>query len=203
MLIANCTLSYAQQNKGSKLDLVTSKDLPSLLKNAKTDSLLKLERLTALYFHEQLNEYRVKRKRDKLYWDDTLWMAARNHAVWMLKNDKISHTQSTSSKSFSGKSYKDRIAFVVNRKVSYGATGENALYNSNSGKTKSIDAWAQEMARICFNQWKNSKDHHDNMLQKLFQVHAMAIVVDASGQVFAVDLFTSKPAEYEGSYELK
>ncbi len=191
--ICICCLQTANgQQKQSKTTLLTVEDLQLFVSLSKTDSIVKLERLTALYFHEMLNEYRQKKKRERLSWDDTLWLAARNHAVWMMKNDKISHTQSTSSKAFTGKSYKDRITYVLKEKVSFNATGENALYNSNSGQSKQIDLWAKELANICFNQWKNSKDHHDNMIQKLFNTHGMAIIIDPNGEVYAVDLFVLK-----------
>lgn len=188
----SCLATVNGQQKQSKTTLMTIDDLQSFISLSKTDSIVKLERLTAQYFHDILNEYRQKKKRERLSWDDTLWLAARNHAVWMMKNDKVSHIQSTSSKAFTGKNYKDRIAYVLKEKVSFNATGENALYNSNSGKSKHIDLWAKELASICFNQWKNSKDHHENMIQKLFNSHGMAIIIDPNGEVYAIDLFVYK-----------
>ena len=60
--------------------------LNAIKKTAETDSVQFIERLAAFYFHENINEYRKASNKGKLVWDDTLWLASRNHCVWMAAN---------------------------------------------------------------------------------------------------------------------
>lgn len=93
-----------------KLELVHQ--LPAIKKSAETDSVQFIERLAAYYFHQNINEYRKANEKSILVWDDTLWLASRNHCVWMCANNELSHGEKKGTYFFSGKQPGDRIDYV-------------------------------------------------------------------------------------------
>lgn len=76
-----------------KSQIATALELPKIFNSALVDSTEKTERLAAIYFHEQINKYRASKLKKKLGWNDTLWLAARNHCSWMMENNKLSHEE--------------------------------------------------------------------------------------------------------------
>lgn len=163
--------------------------LPFLLNQSRKDSIANTERIAAIKFHRIINEYRNKNKLDSLAWDDTLWVAARNHCVWMETNNELSHIQKEGTKYFTGNNPGDRYDYASANKGLGSWSGENALYNfSDNGSD--IEAISNEMAEQAFTQWKNSPGHDQNMRAPSSRSHAVAFILDPSGKVWATDLFS-------------
>ncbi|MGE0635940.1 MAG: CAP domain-containing protein [Bacteroidia bacterium] len=163
--------------------------LAEVIKKCYTDSVRKTERLAALKFHNLINDYRQQNKLDTLAWDDTLWLASRNHTIWMGENAKLSHTQTEGTKFFTGNGPGERYRYVKANKGSSAWSGENALYNwSDNGS--SIESISDIMAKAAFNQWKNSPGHDENMRAPHSHSHGTAFYLDPDGPVWATDLFS-------------
>jgi uncharacterized protein YkwD len=178
--------------------LFTATGLPFFLKQTAIDSTLKLEYLTSVHFHTLLNEYRIKKKLKTYNWDDTLWLAARNHSVWMAENNRLTHLQRKESPFFSGASYTKRIAFIDGGYRTPNVSGENTLYNFVDCSECDMETKAKKVAEICFNQWRNSQGHHQNMINKEFVLHAVAFIFDEDDKVWATDLFLDSKKNYKG-----
>ncbi len=167
--------------------------LSAILKKASVDSVEKTERLAAIFFHEIINRYRIAQKKPALAWDDTLWLAARNHCNWMIANEELSHEEKPGTKLFTGAWPGDRYEYASKEKGSCSWSGENALYNcSATGKNCAANALA--MAEESFDQWKHSPGHNENMLNGASCVHGVAFRIAKGGVVWATDLFCYKPS---------
>jgi len=166
--------------------------LPILLNQSQKDSIKKLERLAALKFHERINKYRLENGINKLAWDDTLWLASRNHCLWMDANDSLSHDEIKNTKNFTGDDPGDRYEYACNKKGGCSWSGENALYNFPVGGT-TIEEQANGIAEECFEAWKSSYGHNQNMLGPASRVHGVAFYISSKGKVWGTDLFSYKP----------
>lgn len=180
LLLGLCPALNAQIAETSQLKVI--------LKNASVDSIQKTERLAAILFHEKINAYRVANGKEKLGWDDTLWLASRNHNMWMIANDELSHHEKGNTKSFSGVTPGDRYDFVTKGKGNCGWSGENALYNY-SASYGTIAKNAEHIAEYSFTQWKNSPGHNANMLNASSKVHGVAFTIESGSLVWSTDLF--------------
>jgi uncharacterized protein YkwD len=165
-------------------------DLPLLMRQARNDSIHKIERLAAGDFHLRINKYRQSMHIDTLSWDDTMWVAARNHCAWMNANSELSHGEKKNTPCYTGEHPGDRYGYAREGKEAYAAwSGENVLYNwENAGN--SIEQIANSIAEYSFVQWKNSPGHNANMLAKGSSVHAVAFLLGSDGRVWATDLFS-------------
>jgi uncharacterized protein YkwD len=173
--------------------IYTAAQLPELLKKAKTDSALYEERAAAMLFHKLINNYRREKKTDTLAWNDTLWLASRNHCVWMMEKNELTHHQAKGTPMFTGFSPGDRYNYVVNNKGRHSWSGENALYNF-SHNYASMKTRIKMIAEKSFDQWKNSPGHNENMLNKGSAVHGVAFVIDEENdRTWGVDLFARRP----------
>ncbi len=162
--------------------------LAAVINQTKKDSVQKTERLASLKFHKLINDYRKKNKLDTLAWDDVLWLAARNHSVWMGTNNVLSHSEREGTKNFTGADPGGRYAYA-SAHSSDDWSGENALYNwSDDGET--IEEISDEIASESFTQWKNSPGHDENMRAKSSRSHAVAFYLEPQGPVWATDLFS-------------
>ncbi|TND10203.1 MAG: Uncharacterized protein FD123_451 [Bacteroidetes bacterium] len=171
--------------------------LDELLRQSRADSVLLVERMAALEFHRMINAYRREQKTDTLQWNDTLWMASRNHCLWMCRNNKLSHNQEASTELFSGVRPGDRYDYVVNGNGRHSWSGENALYNWSGNDGEKENAY-KAIARESFNQWKNSPGHNKNMLNPSSKVHGTAFIIEQkNGRTWGTDLFAYSP---RGSY---
>jgi uncharacterized protein YkwD len=176
--------------------------LNSIIKQSKKDSVQRIERLAAFKFHELINQYRVKNGAVALAWDDTLWLACRNHNLWMEAGSELSHDEKPGTEYFTGKSPGERYEFASNKQGSCSWSGENALYNWNKSG-RSIDEIAANIASACFNQWKNSPGHNQNMLAKQSKVHGTAFSLGKNGRVWGTDLFAYPPAYFKYGRDIK
>ncbi len=164
-------------------------DYEHLINTSKSDSIASIERLSAIEFHKLLNTYRLSKKLDSVVWNETLWIASRNHCVWMSSAEKLSHHQTPKTTHFTGKDPGDRYDYSSGGSAAFSWSGENALYNySNYGNT--INAIAKNIARQSFEQWKNSSGHNTNMLSKSHGMHGTAFII-YNDKVWGTDLFAS------------
>ncbi len=176
-----------------KSQSATAIELPKIFNSALVDSTEKTERLAAIYFHEQINKYRASKLKKKLGWNDTLWLAARNHCSWMMENNKLSHEEKKGTKLFNGYGPGDRYLFASRNTGSCSWSGENALYNFSHPGELSCEVNARQIADYSFNQWKDSPGHNKNMLNASSVLHGVAFRIKDGGIVWATDLFSSKP----------
>jgi uncharacterized protein YkwD len=182
---------YAQTQESLHLQITDRLRLRGVLKESATDSVMKIERLAALKFHTLINQYRKENKLDTIRFNDTLWLASRNHCIWMKQNDQLSHIQEANTPSYTGDDPGDRYDFVVNNAGNCSWTGENAQYNYVYGSR--IAEMADVIAQRSFASWKSSPGHNANMLRDRHWQHAAAYILEPSGRFWGCDLFTSKP----------
>jgi uncharacterized protein YkwD len=176
-------------SSGLIAQIVQTSQLSALIKKCYSDSVQKTERLAALKFHNLINQYRKENKIDTLSWDDSLWLASRNHNIWMGENAKLSHTQTEATKYFTGKSPGDRYNYATANKGRSSWSGENALYNYNdNGAT--VEEISETMAKAAFSQWENSPGHDENMRAPQSHSHGTAFYLEPDGPVWATDLFS-------------
>ncbi|MCA6361833.1 MAG: CAP domain-containing protein [Bacteroidetes bacterium] len=165
--------------------------LRGVFKQTATDTVMKIERLAALKFHTLLNAYRRENKLDTLRFNDTLWLASRNHNIWMIANKQLSHSEEKDTPSFTGEDPGDRYEFVAKDKANCSWTGENCLYNFSYGST--IEKAADNIARSAISQWKASPGHNANMLRERHRQHGVAFNIGEDGRCWGTDLFTDGP----------
>ncbi|MCU0432649.1 MAG: CAP domain-containing protein [Bacteroidia bacterium] len=191
-LILYCACIHSVQAQQSlRFEVTDQLRIRGVLKQSVTDSVMKTERLAALRFHRLINEYRRENKLDTLAFNDTLWLAARNHNIWMMANDYMGHTEEKETPSFTGEDPGDRYEFVVNGNGNCLWTGENCLYNFASGST--VESAAENIATASFSQWKSSPGHNANMLRDRHWQHGVAFSIGKDGRCWGTDLFTNKP----------
>ncbi|MFN5183254.1 MAG: CAP domain-containing protein [Bacteroidota bacterium] len=164
------------------------RQLYTIKKAVETDSIQYIERLAAFYFHQEINEYRKANKKSILVWDDTLWLASRNHCLWMLVNAQCSHNQKNGTYFFTGLGPGERIQYVSEGKSHLNWSGENVYYDSYSACGKVIDKIAKGIAFSSFNAWKNSPGHNENMLRDDSYGHGVAFIISGTS-IRSTDLF--------------
>lgn len=142
--------------------LLKESDLTNLLADVKSDSTLQIERLAAFHFHQLINEYRIRNKKGWLYWDDRLWLAARNHNIY-LEFECDGHYQTKERPFFSGTDAGERLKYVINNHNTVSWSGEN-VYCGAKIRGKSVEEVAKHMADAAFECWKRSPGHNQNML---------------------------------------
>lgn len=170
-----CSSLFSQSLQVFPLDSLTA------LMNASKYPELYTERQLARQTHTLINRHREQKKLSKLQWNDTLWLAARNHAVYLLLNNITGHTQQVGKQGFNGQEPENRIAFLVGETPNYRMEGENVY--RQSGFT------LESMPDNSVESWLNSPGHKAN-IERNYNQHGLAIVEYGRQQV-AVDLFIS------------
>ncbi|MGL5890271.1 MAG: CAP domain-containing protein, partial [Bacteroidia bacterium] len=158
LLLLTGVFRYAEAQGSLHFQVVDRLRIRGLLKQSETDSVMKTERLAALKFHILINQYRKENKLDTICFSDTLWLASRNHCVWMYTNDQLNHIEEENTPSFTGEDPGDRYDFVTNKKGNCNWTGENILYSYTWAKT--IEEIATDMASSSFSTWQASPGHN-------------------------------------------
>jgi len=162
-------------------------DVQKFINQTKYDTTARIERLAALEFHRLLNEYRKSKNLDTAEWNEIFWITCRNHSIYMIVNNDLTHSQIETMKYFSGKSPGNRLDYVQEKEKKYSWSGENALYNfSCSGRN--IEEKARNIAKSSFEQWKGSPGHNANMLNAGHKEHGVAFIID-DYKVYAASLF--------------
>lgn len=169
-------------------------DLPDILNkiNSGQDSTLSFSRECSILFHKKLNAYRKENQLKELLWNDTLWLAALNHSVYLDKNLLFSHSEDPHLPCFTGINPGERYQFVLAGSAQSSSCGENIFMMSGVRYTSG------EIASMMFNTWKNSEGHNRNMLYNSYYDHAVCAYFGNQGLI-ATDIFsTSKcyPVQY-------
>lgn len=217
------SVSYSQElgdfYSKSKYDtlLLKANDLPRLLKDVKTNRTLQYERLAAYCFHRIINQYRVSKKLKPLTWDDRLWLAARNHNIYLEygNNHHINHHEIKNRPFFTGVTFQNRIYYVCNdSNVSNSGGGENIYWEPLNLKIldlKDIEYLAINIAEKSFNGWKSSSGHNFNMLRENNKSHGTSFYIIGKGSniwraygttVFSGDSLRRKPIVIDWSVSL-
>lgn len=165
-------------------------DLDALLRAVPYRSDLQLERLAAYFFHQRINQYRLENGRTTLYWDDRMWLAARNHNVYMTKNN-FSHEETKAGRFFTGVNPSDRIQFVMYNGFKLRLYGENILMNYSAVYKQLLVENAKNIAEESFEQWRNSPPHNQNMLDPNHFAHGTSFYRGSKSlvQIFATTNF--------------
>jgi len=151
-------------------------NLSHLLSEVPNSPDLQLERLAAYFFHQRINQYRLDNGLSTLYWDDRIWLAARNHNLYLWKLNALTHDEVKTNTFFTGNKPWDRIQYVTynNYKMEYYA--ENCLFYTNDFYTFNAEN-AIEIANRAFEQWKNSPGHNKNMLDPKHFAHGTSFIM--------------------------
>ncbi|MEX1001327.1 MAG: CAP domain-containing protein [Crocinitomicaceae bacterium] len=190
-----CVLIFSFETQAQIEDKIYREGhLKELLENIDTDEKLQFERKCAYHFHHLINEYRVQKRLHTLYWDDRLWLAARNHNLYMIKSGGLTHGESRNHESFTGGSPGERIQYSCYGAALTGVFGENILYNYAHDIEGSLDDIAYHMAKESFEDWKNSKPHNENMLDAAYFAHGTAFNVENTN--WGTSVFIGKPKSY-------
>lgn len=165
-------------------------ELAKLLSEVPNRLDLQLERLSAYFFHQRINQYRLENGRTTLYWDDRMWLASRNHNLYLLKT-KFSHEEIMGAAGFTGVNPSDRIQFVTYNGFKLSLYGENLLMNFSAFYQRSLVDNAKSIADESFEQWKNSPPHNKNMLDPDFFAHGTSFYRGTKGvsQIFGTTNF--------------
>lgn len=182
--------------KNNSDKLYKEKDLFWLLNLQETDSKLKLERLTAYYFHQIINSYRLKLKLNTLYWEDQLWLSARNHNAYMAQQSKLTHRQRRGNPLFSGVMPQDRLNYILFKNEG-SPLAENCVYfyyemiDFDKVTEDEISKAAYYIANKAFNKWRYSMGHYENMKNKRYSFHGTSFLL-SNGKVFATTNFADE-----------
>jgi hypothetical protein len=165
-------------------------ELKQLKLAANTDSMLRIDYLISLKFHELINIHRKINNTHELMWDDTLWLVSRNHNLWMEKANHLGHYQTNDSPFFTGKTPGERHLFTINSNQFSDWCGENCLYIFTAHlKIGSDTAYINSVANSIFQTWKTSDGHNRNMLSDRASRHGTSVYHAKDGRIWATDLF--------------
>lgn len=116
--------------------------------------------LESLLF-QKINEYRVEKGLNTLKWDDATYKSTQVHTEYMVKNDKLSHTENSKTPSFT-----DRIRLFSDKNYIAGYENVNKVYYTDN----SID----KISDLILSSWKSSKGHNSAMLGKRCTIGAVS-----------------------------
>jgi hypothetical protein len=202
-------LTFSQIQGTIKDTIYKEADFYIFQKNLKIDSLLQLERMTSFHFHQLINQYRASKGKKTIYWDDKLWLAARNHNIYLLKNNKnLSHSESNSKSYFTGSLPENRVDYVTYSSGEYKFDGfENCAVSGEMvpgsidikayklDSTKDFIELAKSSAEYMFELWKSSPGHNSNMLDPEHLAHGTSFVFGEFAE-YATSVFTQKQKYY-------
>ena len=89
----------------------------------------------------------------------------------------------------------------------WGHSGENIIFDYNSGRGKEVDAWTRQtwesVPYMFFDRWRHSPGHNRNMLAPHVQRMGVGIATDSKGGIFGTTMFFIEDARTDtGSYGL-
>jgi len=177
----------------STAQICTINDLNKLFEQADIDVKTKIERIAAMEFHKLLNEYRKSKGKNELIFNETLWIASRNHCEYMKGRDALNHKQfmvDKKLKTYTGQNPGDRYDYASGGNAEYNWSGENILYNF-SGISDDYEQRALEIAKQSIEQWKKSPGHNANMLNSGHNFQGTAFI-SAYGKIWAASLFARR-----------
>ena len=185
---------HQEQQKALVDSICQEGDLHILLSQVETNKQLQLERMTAFAFHQLLNEYRASKKLKTIYWDDKLWLAARNHNLYLINCSKhLTHSESAKCHFFTGSQPENRVHFVTHHSRDFINTGYENCYGNVKADPDfeyletSYDLSWEEMlekakweAEDAFEAWKSSMGHNMNMLNTEHLAHGTSFMYGKS-----------------------
>ena len=161
--------------------------LQHVMEDCRGDSVKLLERLSAIRFHQLLNEYRVEKGLNPVAWNEYLWLTARNHGIYLGLEGEFAHEQNlATSRYFTGTRPGDRLRYVFDGGGMWW-NGEN-IHSHTMFRKKDWNEKIESIALRSLNSWKGSPGHNRNMLTKGHTIHAVAMIV-SEGRVIAVSMF--------------
>ncbi len=146
--------------------------------------------------HQKVDSVRWIKKLYPLLKDSILYLAAKNHASYLLNNKQISHFQVNS------KYLKDplkRVQYFGRNDLIVGENIELTYYNTPV-KDKFGKVWSNitynELANNIVDGWVRSPDHYHNMIDKGYVLGSVAIDVDKKNlKIIAVQVFGQPVSE--------
>jgi uncharacterized protein YkwD len=201
--------TFSQSQRTIKDTIYKEVDGHIFLKNIKFDSLLQLERMTSFHFHQLLNQYRISKGKKTIYWDDKLWLAARNHNIYLLRNNKnLNHNESSSKAYFSGNLPQNRVDYVTYSSGEFKFGGfENCAVSGEmipssideqahrQGSINDLVVLAKSSAENMFELWKSSPGHNSNMLDSEHLAHGTSVIFGEFAE-YGTSVFTQKQKYY-------
>jgi uncharacterized protein YkwD len=170
--------------KGKYEDVLLKEgDISKILNDVKNDKYLQFERLSSYLFHQLINQHRIKNNLSWLYWDDCLWLAARNHNVYMANNN-FSHDEVDTLKFFSGIEALERVNYVCSNII---CSGEN-IFRSTWRSVTDVEQGAKIITIDAFNSWRKSYGHNQTMLFDKSRTHGTSFYF-SDGYVNATTVF--------------
>ncbi|MEI6348346.1 MAG: CAP domain-containing protein [Bacteroidota bacterium] len=166
--------------------LLKESDLSKILNDVSSDTILQIERLSAYFFHQLINEYRIKNNKGWLYWDDLLWIAARNHNLYITHN-YLTHDEVESQPFFTGNTPGNRLNYIFNGKSKLSWSGENCYDGWYNGTQ--IEEIAKSIASLSFQGWKHSPGHNANMLLDRSISHGTSFYINKVGRIIGTSVF--------------
>ena len=159
------------------------------------NSLIAIEEFNEAYLislvRKGINHIRQRRGAPKLQLDEVLNDAARDHNIYQIKKNKLTHEQNIAQK------HK-----AMDRVKRYGGNfrmvGENVQYQGLSqmttgNRTEIIPETYQEMANKMIKNWVESPGHYDNLIEAEFTEDGMAIGWNPENYAFfATHVFGSR-----------
>jgi len=151
-------------------------DISRILNDIKNSPDLQLERLAAYFFHQRINQYRLDNGLTTLYWDDRMWLAARNHNLYQWKLNNITHDEVKGKPFFTGFKAWDRIQYVMYNAYKMESYSENCLFFFNDYYICDVED-AIKIATRAFEIWRNSPGHNANMLMASHFAHGTSLII--------------------------
>jgi hypothetical protein len=165
--------------------ILKSTDLQQVYKDIPNDKLLQLERLTSYLFLKLLNQYRAENGLSQLKWDENLWLAARNHNIYMAYVEYSHYQEYKKSVYYTGLNSYNRSDFVYGKTCTY-ATSENIQYFQMYLRFYAVSI-AQESLEI----WKNSPPHNKNMLNSDHYSTGVSLYLDIPNKmIYGTNIFS-------------
>lgn len=144
---------------------------------------------------EMINDERAKKRCERLKNDKYLIKAADLQSEYQKKKKTMTHTQ----KSSKFKSPKKRVEASGGK---FSIVGENVAFTDVNmtvalkikGKTRFFETSTyEEIAKIIFVGWVNSKHHYENMIDKDYQLTGLSVRLDTrNNRLYATQVFGKK-----------
>ena len=86
----------------------------------------------------------------------------------------------------------------------WGHSGENIIFDYNSGRGKEVDTWTRQtwesVPYMFFDRWRHSPGHNRNMLAPHVQRMGVGIATDSKGGIFATTMFFIEDTHSDDSF---
>lgn len=106
-----------------------------------------------------------------------MWLAARNHNIYMLHQFILTHGENPDSAYYTGVDPEARYIYVSDNPINLYASGENCRFSMGSikGGGSSFDL-ANSIANESFESWKESPGHNKNMLSDSYNMQGTSFI---------------------------